>query len=105
MAASCCACTVFPLDEEAVDCACEADEVVLVLLLLLANSQPANRPTPKIMASRSGRAMIAPTRPRRLCGGVGRCGSPEGMLGWWGGVWSCGAWLGGGSSKISVGED
>src|SRR5437667_411035 len=72
MAASCCVSMVFALDEEPFDCACEVDDdvttddVVPVLLWLLANCQPANRPTPKMAAITSVRSTIAAVRPVRL---------------------------------------
>src|SRR5258708_23528947 len=84
MAASCWASIVVSPDDVAVAVAA-AFEVVAVLLLLPTNSQPANRPTPKIRASTSARSTIAPERPGRFCGGVGggAIGPAGDVCGWW----------------------
>src|SRR5260370_42539880 len=73
MEVSCWAYIVVSHDDVAVALAA-AFEVVAVLLLLPTNSQPANRPTPKIRASTSARSTIAPERPGRFCGGGGGAG-------------------------------
>src|SRR5260370_21341583 len=83
MEVSCWAYIVVSHDDVAVAVAA-AFEVVAVLLLLPTNSQPANRPTPKIRASTSARSTIAPERPGRFCGGG--CGGalrPRGTLVGW----------------------
>src|SRR5438552_8626813 len=82
MAASCCASNVVPLDDVAVAVATVLD-VVLVLLLPLVNSRPANKPTPKMRASTKVRSRIAPARPGRFRGGGGEVCGPGGYLGGW----------------------
>src|SRR5215469_513603 len=82
MAASCRASSVvLPVDVAVAVAA--FDVVPALLLLLLVNSQPANRPTPKMRASTSVRSTIAPARPGRLRGGVG--GAATGPGGYAGG--------------------
>src|SRR5437660_9368876 len=103
MAASCRVSNVVPLDDVAV-AAATAFDVVLVLLLLLVNSRPANRPTPKMRTSTKARSTIAPPRPGRLGGGADS--GPEGDLG--GGCdASCsgGVCVTGGVSKTPTGAD
>ena len=83
IAASCRVSIVEPLDEVVV--VVTADLVVVAVLLVLpvllpAYSNPANSPTPKIMASTSVKSRIAPPRPCRFCGGSGAFG-PGGIKG------------------------
>src|SRR5256714_1455916 len=80
IAASICVCNDVLLDDVA-DAVAEACDAVLVLLLPLVSSQPANKPTPKIKASTSVRSTIAPARPGRFRGGGGATWGSEGYLG------------------------
>src|SRR2546421_967295 len=103
MAASCCASNV-PLDDGAVAVTTVLD-VVLVLLLPLVNSRPANRPTPKMRASTKVRSRIAPARPGRFCGGGGEVCGPGGYLGGWDASCTGGVCVTGGISKTPTDAD
>src|SRR5947209_8076226 len=104
IAASCCVCNAVPLDDVA-DAVAGACDVMLVLLLPLENSQPANKPTAKIEASTSVRSTIAPVRPGRFRGGGGETCGPEGYLGGWNASCSEGACVVAGASKTPTGVD
>src|SRR5437879_3356080 len=88
-------------DAVVTDCA-----VVAVLLLLLpVNSHPAKSPTPKMRASTSVRSSIAPARPGRLFGGVGKACGPGGYLGGWNAFCSLGICATGASSRTPTDAD
>jgi len=107
MAASCSVSNVVVPDVvvDAADAAAAAFDVVLVLLLLLlVNSHPANRPTPKMMASVKVRISSAPARPGRLRGGGEVFGS-GGYQGGWDAFCSLGVCVIGGSSMTAADAD
>src|SRR5438034_4899696 len=112
MAASCSVSNVVVPDvvvdaADAADAVAAAFDVVLVLvllLLLLVNSHPANRPTPKMMASMKVRSSSAPARPGRLRGGGEVFGS-GGYQGGWDAFCSLGVCVIGGSSMTAADAD
>src|SRR5713226_9784232 len=99
MAASCWA------SNDVADAVAVAFDVELVLLLLLVNSQPANRPTTKMRASTSVRSRIAPARPGRFRGGGGEVWGPEGSQGGWDASCSGGVCVTGGASTTPTDAD